>query len=74
MIFGFVKFMTARKGRIKKISPSSFLFLLDPESGMEENQDPGKISRIRNTSEQCWGSVTFWCGSGSNSGTDSFLH
>jgi|LakMenEpi03Aug12_release.lakeMendotaPanAssembly.Ray.scaffolds.fasta_scaffold937314_1 hypothetical protein len=44
-----MKFMTANVVRQQIIFPLLFLLLLDPRSGLEKNQDPGKTSRIRNT-------------------------
>ena len=41
--------MTANVVRQQIIFPLLFLLLLDPRSGLEKNQDPGKTSRIRNT-------------------------
>ncbi len=38
-----------KKSKKKKLSPFSFMLLLDPVSGMKEKQDLGLTSGIRNT-------------------------
>jgi hypothetical protein len=41
IIYNFVKFVATKKGLTTIFSPLSFVAVLDPGSGMGENQDPG---------------------------------
>ncbi len=50
IIYNFMIFVATKMvGQTKYFPPSSFGAVLDPGSGMDKNQDPGKMSRIRNT-------------------------
>jgi hypothetical protein len=51
-IFSFVKFMATKEKAVQKNCFPSFLFLLDPGIGMEENQDLG--SEINIPDPQHW--------------------
>jgi hypothetical protein len=42
-------FVATKNGRTKKFSSALSVLLLDPESGMDKNQDPGLTSQIRTT-------------------------